>query len=248
MITRTDGIILRQTKIADDRRMLTLLTRQFGKISAGAGVGSGKRSRSQLAIKAFTHGQYEIYTGRSSYSINSAETLESFYDIGTDVEKFAVASYALELTDRMLAENVMNEEALELLLNFLRLLVRRQKAPETLLSVYKWKLLGACGYAPITGGCVLCGSRKPASSLSVVDGGVICEECRNTRPPNMRLIYDIGFDIIRALEYIQITEFDAFEKLVLNKKTSDILDRIFRDYISYHLEIDGLKSEAFLKI
>lgn len=44
MVTETDGIILRQTKIARDRKMLVLFTRKFGKISAGTGIRqSGKK-------------------------------------------------------------------------------------------------------------------------------------------------------------------------------------------------------------
>ena len=41
MITDTEGIVLRQVKAAGGRRMISLFSRKFGKISVGASINEG---------------------------------------------------------------------------------------------------------------------------------------------------------------------------------------------------------------
>lgn len=77
MVTDTDGLILRQVKLPEDRRMLVLFTRKYGKISAGTNIKINGKNRSSLALRAFTHGRYELFRGREIFNINAAETLES---------------------------------------------------------------------------------------------------------------------------------------------------------------------------
>ena len=64
MITETDGIILKQIRLPDDRRMLVLFTRKFGKISAGTSIRLNGRNKSSLALRVFTHGRYELFFRR----------------------------------------------------------------------------------------------------------------------------------------------------------------------------------------
>ena len=247
MISETDGVILRQIKIADDRRMLTILTRKYGKISAGTSIRTNGKNKSSLAVRPFTHGRYSIFEGRNSYSVDAAETVESFYSIGENIEKFMCASYVLELTDKMISDGRDQEQALELLLKFLRMLVSRSKDPETLRTVYKWKLLGICGYAPHLQCCSVCGKSNEYEAFSVVDGGFICRACKKAKPVNMRLLYDLKFDIIQTLKYIYANPLQEFKRLSLAKDITFRLDEIFREYIYYHMDIEQIKSECYMK-
>ena len=126
LITETDGIILKQTRLPDDRRMLVLFTRKFGKISAGTSIRLNGENKSSLALRVFTHGRYELFFGGKSCNVNAAETLNSYFKIGEDIDKYMLASYILEFTDRLIMENQPNEKLFELLVEFLRLLERRR--------------------------------------------------------------------------------------------------------------------------
>ena len=92
MIISTDGIVLRQRKIANNRRMIVLFTKQYGKISAGTSVNEKSRSKAALALRPFTYAEYDIFKGREAYSINSAQVNKSFYSIGEDIDRFMNAS------------------------------------------------------------------------------------------------------------------------------------------------------------
>lgn len=248
MVTETDGLILRQTKLADDRRMLVLFTRKFGKISAGTSIRSNGKNKSSLALRPFTHGRYELYHGREIFNINAAETRESYFKIGEDVDKYMLASYALEFTDKVVPEEQPGEKILDSLLDFLRILTSRKSRLRSLLVVYQWKLLCLCGYMPELDRCARCGKQAPAAGFSVVDGGVICEDCKTSGRVNLSLLYEHDFDIIKTLKFISNSDMKAFEKLALKDEISDHLEAILKKYVSYHLDISKLKSESFITI
>ena len=88
MLTDTEGIVLRQIKTSYNRRMILLFSRRYGKISAGTSIGEKGRSKSALALRPFTYGRYELFKGRDSYNINSADVIKSFYGIGEDIDKY----------------------------------------------------------------------------------------------------------------------------------------------------------------
>lgn len=246
MVTETDGIILRQTKTAADRRVLVLLTRKFGKVSAGTGISQYSRKKSSLPLRAFTHGRYELYHGRTMFNIDAADTIESFYEIGENVDSFFAASYALEFTDKVLTENIPAEHVLDTLLGLMRILSGRKKKLRSLLLMYQWKLLDILGYMPRLDSCARCGRKGDAAGLSVVDGGIICSDCKKSGQVNLRLLYDIKFGIIQILDFIGKNEIDAFADLALSRDAADYLSTVLRSYISYHLDIGEMKSGSYL--
>lgn len=248
MITETDGVILRQISIANDRKMLVLLTRKFGKISAGTGIRAGGKKKSSLPLRAFTHGRYELYHGRSMFNVDAADTIESFYEIGENVDRFFCASYALEFTDKVLMENAPAEPVLDTLLSMLRILSVRKTGLRSLLIIYQWKILQLLGFMPGLEVCVKCGSQQDAAGLSIVDGGVICSKCRASGTVNMRLLYELKFDIIRILKFITKNEMKAFSNLTFSPETADYLNDVLRSYLSCHLDVKDLKSEAYINL
>ena len=61
MLITTEGIVLKQNKIANNRRMIVVFTKDYGKISAGTGLSERGRNRSALALRPFTYSEYEIF-------------------------------------------------------------------------------------------------------------------------------------------------------------------------------------------
>ena len=84
--------------------MIVLLSEKYGKISAGTSISEKGKNKTALALRPFTKGRYELFKNKETYNINGAETMESFFSLGEDVDKYMIASYALELTDLMLEE------------------------------------------------------------------------------------------------------------------------------------------------
>lgn len=248
MYTDTEGVILKQTKTAGNRRMVTLFSEKYGKIGAGTGISERGRSRSALAMRPFTHGRYELYKNRDVYHINGAEVIRSFYRLGEDVDKYMAASYALEFTERILPENVRMPDLFRLLLEFMSMTEARSKKYGTLLAAFQVKALGLTGVAPELLACVRCSSGEQLCSLHIGEGGVVCADCKN----NLRgagkesLIYDLDFDILEVLRYFSGSPLKAFEKLALEEEKLQRIRFLLKRYIEFHLDISALKSEDFI--
>ena len=88
MYIDTEGIILKQVKTVNNRRMVLLFSRKYGKIGAGTSINEKGRGKSALAMRPFTYGKYELYKNRDNYNINGAEVIKSYFKIGEDVEKY----------------------------------------------------------------------------------------------------------------------------------------------------------------
>ena len=246
MVTEAEGKVLRKVKAAYGRRMVCLLTDKYGKISAGTSISEKGRNKSALALRPFAHGRYELFKGRDSYSINGAETMDSFYSIGEDIDKFSRASGALELADRMLEDEQPAAGMFNLLLEYLTLLEKRRTDFDTLYTGFKIKALTLYGSGISADACVKCGKTEDLMYISVPDGGALCGECAPSAASLNPLIFDAGNDIISVIRFMQAHPLRSLEKLSLSEALEKRLARILKAYYSYHLGIDALKSESLI--
>ena len=248
MLTDTEAIVLRQVKTSYGRRMILLFSRKYGKISAGTGIGEKGRSKSSLALRPFTYGRYELYKNRDSYNINSADVIRSHYKIGENVDKYMNGAYALEFTERILAEEIPSAAIFQLMLDFFQMLEHREKGFGTLVLAYQVKLFQYLGVMPELKRCAVCGAEKAAHTFCIEEGGVLCEECtkRMQNSQNHTLIYDAKFDIVNILKFFTANSLKRIENLALREETGKLLQQIVREYAAYYLDASGIRSEQLL--
>ena len=227
--------------------MLVVFSKKFGKISAGTSLNERGKNKTALALRPFTHGKYEMNKAGDTYHINGGDVIRSHYSIGEDVEKYAYASYILELTDKLLPEDAPSLPMFLLLSDFLDMLERRAKKYETLVIAYLIKALKYSGNEPRLDACASCGAEEDLFGFSVPAGGIICTKCKSDFEHNERLLYDVEFDIVNILRYIMESPLSDLEKLAFDDRTLVKLRHIMRNYVSYHLDISGLKSEGFME-
>ena len=244
----TEGIVLKQIKTVNGRKMVLLFSGKFGKISAWTGINEGGRNHSALALRPFTHGRYEIYKGRNGYNINGAEVIKAYFKVGEDVEKYVCASYILEFTDKLLSEELPSAEVFRLVLDFFDLLETRKKKHMTMVIAFQLKAMQIMGHAPEMEHCIRCGKKEGLAALSIKEGGMVCSGCQNIISPqnNESLIYNIDFDIIEVLKYFLGNSFRSIERIALHESIPEKLHGIIKKYRAYHLDIGELKSDSFL--
>lgn len=248
MLCESDGLILRQVKTVNGRRMLKIFTKEFGKISAGTSISEKGKSKSALAIRPFTLGNYQVNKRRDMYYLESAETIRNYYRLGEDVDKFMYASYVLELADKAFEENQPSQEFFYLLIDYLQLLENRNRKFDTLLLSFQIQTLKIIGQSPHMDGCVICGTTKSLDFFSVPEGGLVCSDCYNNpyRDFNVSLIYPMDEGIINVMNYFMETPIINLERMMLDKKITLELRARIKTFISYHLDLVEFKSERFL--
>ncbi len=245
MVTDTEAIVLRQVKTMTSRRMVVLFSKKYGKISVGSSISEGGKNKSALITRPFTYGRYELFKTKDSYSLNSGQVLESFYGIGEDLDKYMQASFVLELTDKLIPEEVMQPRLFQTLLDFLTALEKRSKKVDTLVIAYMVKALDMLGVMPVIGSCAECGKPGCDRFFSINQGGMVCGECAKALTESSQdvMIYDTNFGIVNILKYFQKEPFSSFEKLALDDEIALKLREILKKYMEYHLDIGILKSE-----
>mgnify|MGYP000230622147 CR=1 FL=1 len=79
------GIVLKQTPFGEYDRIVSLLTREKGKITAFARGARKPGNRLAAATNPFAFGTFRLYEGRTSYTISEADIQNFFPELLTDM-------------------------------------------------------------------------------------------------------------------------------------------------------------------
>jgi DNA repair protein RecO (recombination protein O) len=183
---RDDGVVLRTQKLGEADRIITLLTRQNGRVRA---VGKGVRrtkSRFGARLEPFTHVDVMIYPGRSLDVITQAEVIRPYgAPLAGDYPRYTAGTAMLETAERFTP--MEKEPALRqflLLIGGLRTLGdtgEDEREPRLVLDAFLLRSLAVAGYAPALEECARCGGAAPGTRLTafaVAAGGMVCADCR----------------------------------------------------------------------
>jgi DNA repair protein RecO (recombination protein O) len=227
---KVNGIIIAENNSNDYDKMLTMLTPNLGKISCSAK--GAKRAKSQLlgATQLFTFGEYMLFKGSDTYTINSCETIEMFYNIRTDLDKLMYASHINKIINDVTTENQNSFHILKLFLNTLYAISETNKNLDFIVSVFKMRLMKILGFAPNVEECVLCKSKENLNSFSFKDNGFKCEECSKqeagafgiSQATKNAIIYSTKADAKKIFSFNlsenSLKEFEIVSRLYLNEK------------------------------
>lgn len=237
----TEGIVLKQIKTGEDRRIIILFTKKLGKVSAASKVFYYQKNKSSAVLHPFNYGKYVLYPGKEIYNINKGEVINSFYKIGEDIDKYACSSYILEFTDKILPENQMDIYLFELLRDFLEIIEKRNKKYMLIIRAYEIKSLVHMGIMPELNKCVKCGNFE-TSKFSIEEGGLLCDACICDET----LIFNLNHNIIEVIKYIGKHPLKRLEKLDMDKKVLEELNIFMKKYLEYHVQLNNMKSMDFL--
>ena len=227
---KVKGIVIAENSSGDSDKMLTILTANLGKISCKAR--GAKRTKSQLlgATQIFTFGEYLLFKGGDTYTINSCETIEMFYNLRTDLDKLTYASHITKIINDVTTENQNSFYVLKLYLNTLYMISESDKNLDFILSVFKMRLMKILGFAPKITECVSCKSKENLTSFSFKDNGFKCENCKKldtgafdiTEATKNAIIYSVNADSKKIFSFDlsekALKEFEIVSRLYLNEK------------------------------
>ncbi len=177
---KTNAIIIRSRPLGESDRLLTLLTRERGKINAVAKGARKTKSKLAAGVDLFVHGQYVLFQGKTLATITQQEIIESFPCLKEEPAAYAYAFYFAELVERILMEGERNTEIYQLLLEGMRSL-ETGKDYYIQARAFELKLLSLNGYRPYFPGCICCNSEENNYFSSRL-GGLICRKCLSRDP------------------------------------------------------------------
>ncbi|MBN1230823.1 MAG: DNA repair protein RecO [Anaerolineales bacterium] len=241
---RVEGVVLRYLEYGEADRIVTLYTRQLGKIRAIVKGARKIRSRKAGHLDLFTHVQLQLSTGRDLFIVTQAEALHTFPKLREDLTILAQASYVVELVDKFTYDEEENAATYRLLVDTLeRLTIHDQQIP-LVIRYYEMRLLDFMGFRPELKICVSNGEEITYQDqyFSSMQGGVICPECS----ANFEGLRPISKDALRYIRHLQRSSFQDALKARPEDKIFSEMETILQQYITFLLE-KGLNSPVFLR-
>jgi DNA repair protein RecO (recombination protein O) len=180
---RDEVVVLRTHKLGEADRIVTMLSRQHGKIRAVAKGVRRTASKFGARLEPFMVADAQFYEGRSLDIVTQADTIGSYgAEITRDYASYTAASAMVETADRVTEDEGSLQQYL-LLVGALRSLARGEHGSGATLDSYLLRALSLAGWAPSFSDCARCGVPGPHGAIVVQLGGVVCDDCAPTGSP-----------------------------------------------------------------
>lgn len=236
-----DGLIIKEQNIGDNDKLVTILSRNEGIISAYASGAKSIKSRKGAATSLLSYSSLTIKKKGESYRITEASPIEVFFKSGNDIEALALAQYFCELSLNYAPSDDNSELVLRLILNALYFLGERKRNIHLIKAIVELKLMALIGYMPDLVACKKC--YKYENDLMYFDtneGFLYCSQC---------VPYEKGFAVINgtlitAMRHIIYSEFSKLFSFTLPDEAAVALSSITEKYLINKTE-NNLKTLQF---
>ena len=241
---RVHAIVLRHADWGEADRLVTLYTREQGKLRTVAKGARKVTSRKAGHLEPFTHVKLQLARGRNLFIITQADTVDAFIPLRETLEMAGTASYVVELLDRFVYEDEgPNPTLFRLLAETLKRLSDGED-PWLAVRYYEMRLLDFLGFRPQLFECANCGREIKAEDqfFSFSLGGVICPRCGRGLPN----LAGISLDALKYLRHFQRSSYAESKRA---QPTSDVqteVEILMQGYFTYLLERE-LNSPGFLR-
>ena len=255
-ITKTEAIVLKSLKFGDTSKIVTLYTKDYGKIKVIAKGIRKPKSRLAGTQETFFHIHIVFYKKVTTeiYLLSQAEIIRPFQKLTKDLSRYAFASGVLELLDKLITGEEPNPELFELTKNTLSFMEScPQRSLEKSFLFFVLRLADILGYKPKFDRCILCNKIIPDKFIlfSPEKGGTVCQRCARQDQAYLRLSKDSTTSALK-LQSIK-SEFgsvglDKLNSYNISKEQLREISNAILNLLDYHTGRGReLKSLEFLK-
>jgi DNA repair protein RecO (recombination protein O) len=228
----TKALVIRITDYNDKDSLLTLLTSDYGKITAKARGLRRKNSPLIAASQLLAFGEFTLFEYRGQYTVNEASVIELFQGIRKDLGKLSLGTYFAQVADVLSQEDLPNPELLSLVLNSLYAMDKLGKTELLVKSSFELRSASIAGYTPDLFGCHICGSQEPCC-FDISGGALLCEKCR-AAASGIRM--PISPSVLDAMRYIVYSDGKKMFSFELGADSQLQLSGITEAYLATQLE------------
>ena len=244
-IHKTRGFILRRDDIRETSILLTVYSRDFGKLKL---ISKGVRSPEQRFVSAyelFALDEIVFYEKKKKnlFLLSQCELVNFFPKIRESLKRISYASYFIELLDAVTPFGEKSAALYELLLKSI-LLLSTDASPKRVARIFEIKLLSLLGVMPSLSNCVTCGKEidKKAMRFSLSSGGVLCPNCFG-KDKRARAVLAGTINFISSIEKLP---FERITKIKVTKRVGLEVESLLGRFIRYHLD-PRLRTLDFIK-
>lgn len=247
MYLKIQGLVLRVTEYNDHDSLLTILTREQGKVTAKARGLRRKNSPLIAQCQLLAYAEFTLMEFRGMYVITEAVTIELFHELRQDLTRLSLGTYFAQAAEVICQEDLPNPELQSLVLNCLFALSKLGEREAKVKAVFEFRVACMAGYFPDLSGCCSCGHSFP-DRFDLSAGMLECSGCRNGDSTGIRMPLEPG--ILQAMRYITECDSRRLFGFFLPEDALQKLTNITEAYLTTQLErgfstLDFYKSLTF---
>jgi len=252
---QTQGIILKQTKLGEFDKIVTIYAPEFGKLRAVAKGACRPKSKLGGNVEPLTYSLMLLAKGRNLDIITQSQMINGFLALKSDLWHMARGLYILELVDSFTVEGGENRPLFDLLIDTLNQL-SEPDSNETILRYFELHLLHYLGYRPQLRRCVSCDSPlKPlVNFFSSSKGGLMCPHCNSEENHRYKQIeaislkpsFPLSVGALKVLRLWQGCDYATARRVRVIPELSLELEQVLHQYLTYILQRE-LTSLTWLK-
>ena len=233
MYLTIQGIVLRVTDYNDRDALLTLLTRQHGKLTVKARGLRRKNSPLIAPCQLLAYGEFTLFEYRGQYTINEAHSIELFTPLRRDLTKLSLGTYFAQATEVLSQEDFPSPELQSLLLNCLYALSKLDLPESQIKAVFELRAACLSGYTPDLFGCHICGNQNP-ERFDLSAGQLECRDCRSKESNGIRM--PVTRSILETMRYICLCDPKKLFSFQIGVETLKQLSALTEAYLTTQLE------------
>jgi DNA repair protein RecO (recombination protein O) len=231
---RLEAVVLRHADWGEADRLLTLYTRERGKVRAIAKGARKIRSRKAGHLEPFTRVTLQLARGHDLLIVTQADTVDAYLAIHENLVKTGHAAYVVELLDRFTYEDDTENYSIFRLLTEALSRLEKEADPWLAIRYYEVRLLDLLGYRPQLVECANCGREIKAEDqfFSAALGGVLCPACGTGLPG----VWSVSVEALKYLRHFQRSDYSGAQRARPTPQIRSEVEALVQKYVTYLLE------------
>jgi DNA repair protein RecO (recombination protein O) len=230
-----EGIVLRRVDYAEADRILTVLTREHGKVGVIARGVRKAPGRMAPHTDLFARSAMQIARGRGELDVLTQAQRVGPALPSSDARRIACASLCAELADRVLeGDHPLEAGIYELVADALAACADPLRDPRAAVAWFARRMIDRLGYAPELHACAGCGSRleeRPAR-FSAAAGGLLCPVCSPRDSDGV----DCPVAAIKVLRVAAAGDAELYDRLRLGPEVLTVLEAVVERELARHID------------
>lgn len=237
-IIKTEAIVLSKINYGDTSKIVSIYTKEHGKMSAIVKGARSSKSKIGLQVDPINYLQLVIYLKeeREVQLISNVDVLNHFPQIKEDFEKIQYSYAILELIKNLTHENDSNEKLFRAVVRILELINEGKEFPNILFARFLIFFLKEIGFDLQIEKCSICGKKDFTGEVILNFGmGIFCQECSEKHLKSAILTKE-QFQLLSCLKTRKNIP------LELNQLIPKII-KLLENYLKFHLpDFKGIQS------
>lgn len=223
---RTKGFVFKKNDRNESDRVFSVFTQDFGRLEINAKAVRKITSKLRADIDLFFLSEIEFIQGKNNKTLTDASKIKKFDVLEKNLEKFKIASQAVEMMDNFIKGQEKDDETFSLLDDFFGKISETKIKNQLAFHYFFWNFLSTQGYHLEVNNCAACHDKINPYNIyfSNKEGGVICKKCLSRDKDAKR----INSDIVKVLRLIFSKDWNTISRLKIKSHSQDLLESIFQ--------------------